>query len=95
LERLEPHGQANSQPLVRVDGLHAEGSLRRFGKDHLSLRARGAGGGKVRLIGWGWAEREAELGGVFDVLGYVERDRWDGEPALRLADARPGTPCAT
>jgi single-stranded-DNA-specific exonuclease len=95
LERLEPHGQANSQPLVRVDGLRVEGSPRRFGKDHLSLRARGAGGGKVRLIGWGWAEREAELSGVFDVLGYVERDRWDGEPALRLADVRPGTPCAT
>ncbi len=95
LERLEPHGQANPQPLVRIGGLRLDGPPRRFGKDHLSARARGAGGGRIRLLGWGWGEREADLQGGFDALGYLERDRWDGEPALRLVDARPALVAAT
>jgi single-stranded-DNA-specific exonuclease len=95
LERLEPHGQANPQPLIRIDGLRLDGAPRRFGKNHLSARARGAGRGRVRLLGWGWLEREADLQGGFDALGYLERDRWDGEPVLRLVDARPPSSAAT
>lgn len=95
LDRLEPHGQGNPQPLARVDRLRVEGGLRRFGSDHLSARARGAAGGGLRLVGWGWAERQGDLSGEFDALGYLERDRWDGEPALRLIDARPARDSAT
>jgi single-stranded-DNA-specific exonuclease len=95
LDRLEPHGQGNPQPLVRVDRLRVEGEIRRFGTDHLSARLRGAAGGRLRVVGWGWAERTGELAGEFDALGYLERDRWDGAPALRLIDARPARDSAT
>jgi single-stranded-DNA-specific exonuclease len=89
LDRLEPHGQGNPQPLVRVDRLRVDGEIRKFGADHLSARLRGAAGGRLRVVGWGWGERASELAGEFDALGYIERDRWDGAPALRLIDARP------
>ncbi len=89
LERLEPHGQGNPQPLVRVDGLRLDGQPRAFGRDHLSARARGGDDARVRLLGWGWGSRQAELAERFDVLAYLERDRWDGEAALRLLDVRP------
>jgi single-stranded-DNA-specific exonuclease len=95
LERLEPHGQANPQPLVRVDGLRLDGPPRAFGRDHLSARARGDDGARLRLLGWGWGERIDELAERFDVLGYLERDRWDGEAALRLLDVRPSAGTAT
>jgi single-stranded-DNA-specific exonuclease len=95
LDRLEPHGQGNAQPLARVSRLRVEGEPRRFGSDHLSARARGAAGGRLRLVGWGWAERQDDLSGEFDALGYLERDRFDGEPALRLIDARPARDSAT
>ena len=88
LERLEPHGQGNPQPLVRIDRLRLAGKPRLFGRAHLSAAARGASGPAVRLLGWGWGDRQDALAEEFDVLGYLERDRWDGEPALRLIDAR-------
>lgn len=95
LARLEPHGQGNPQPLVRVDRLRLAGKPRLFGRAHLSASGRAATGEAVRMLGWGWVDRQDELAGDFDVLGYLERDRWDGEPALRLIDARPSDGSAT
>lgn len=89
LSRLEPHGQGNPQPLIRVKGpLRLLGPPRRFGNGHLSARSRGAGGGMLRLLGWGWAVREDELEGDFEALGYLETDRYSGGVTLRLVDVR-------
>ena len=93
LSRLEPHGVANPQPLVRVGPLTLDGAPRIFGsgKRHLSAVAAGADGGRFGLVGWRWAEEEKvdKLGGSFEVLGYLEEDTYRKTVRLRLVDARP------
>ena len=92
LDALEPHGQGNPQPLLRVGPLRLDGTPRLFGKRerrHLAARAAGDAGGTVSLLGWGWADRAAALAAPFEALGHLERDRYDGRPVLRLVDSRP------
>jgi single-stranded-DNA-specific exonuclease len=87
--RLEPCGQGNPRPLLRVSGLRLNAPPRLFGRGHLSGRAAGDDGAQVDLVGWGWGERGAELAGRFDVLSYLEFDAYRGRPVLRLVDGRP------
>ncbi len=96
LVRLEPHGEGNRRPLIRLGPLERAGPLREFGKDkdHVKLRVRSAGGenskgsAPVWLLGWGWKERAARLDGRFEVLGALEWDSWRGGPVVRIEDAR-------
>ncbi len=91
LSDLEPYGQKNPQPLIRIPGpLHLAGSPRLFGQGHLSAQAVDQNGGRIALLGWGWQERSASLEGEFEVLGYLEKDRYRGS-VLRLVDSRPVT----
>jgi single-stranded-DNA-specific exonuclease len=94
LGRLEPHGQGNAEPLVRVGPLRLTAPPRRFGAGgHLSAVAAGPDGARLRLVGWRWEERAADLDGgadgLFEAVGHVEHDRYLGVPRLRLVDARP------
>ncbi|HEX5758550.1 MAG TPA: single-stranded-DNA-specific exonuclease RecJ [Thermoanaerobaculia bacterium] len=89
LARLEPHGQANPRPLLRVGPLRLDLPPRRFGNGHLSVRARGEDGAVVFLLGWGWEERADELAAPFEALGHLEADDFRGGVALCLADVRP------
>lgn len=93
LGRLEPHGQGNPQPLLRVGPLRLAAPPRPFGRGHLSAIAVGTDGGRLRLVGWRWQERAADLeggaGGLFEAAGHLEHDRYAGAPRLRLVDARP------
>jgi len=93
LAQLEPHGEANRRPLIRLGPLERSGPVREFGKDHVKVRVRRAGRGSdsgrfVQLLGWGWRKRLAELDGHFEVLGALEWDTWAGGPVVRLEDAR-------
>ena len=95
LARLEPFGQGNPRPLLRVRGpLRLLAPPRLFGKDHLAAQAGAPGGGMLRLLGWGWAPRRAQLEGCFEVLGFLERDHYRGGVTLRLVDARAVTHAA-
>ncbi len=88
LARFEPHGQGNRQPLIRFRGpLHLPWKPRTFGRGHLSAEATGPDGVRIRLLGWGWEERSAALDGEFEVLGFLEKDRYRGT-VLRLVDSR-------
>lgn len=89
LDRLEPHGQGNPRPLLRVGPLRLAAPPRLFGRGHLTAVARGPEGGALRLLGWRWRERAGSLEGSFEVLGYLERDTYRGGVVLRLMDARP------
>lgn len=91
LQRLEPHGQGNPEPLLRVGPLTLRGAPRIFGgdKQHLSAVAVGADGSRVGLLGWRWADRLEALAGSFEVLGYLELDSYRKKPVVRLVDARP------
>lgn len=93
LGRLEPHGQGNPEPLVRVAPLRLAAPPRPFGQGHLSALARGDDGAPLRLVGWRWGERAGDLAGGadgrFEAAGHVEHDRYTGGPRLRLVDVRP------
>lgn len=91
LARLEPHGQGNPQPLVRLGPLTLAAPPRIFGKEtkHLSATAVGDDGGRVALLAWRWGDRPERLAGRFEVLGYVEEDDYRKAPVVRLVDARP------
>jgi single-stranded-DNA-specific exonuclease len=91
LSRLEPFGQANPQPLLRVGPMAITGEPRIFGRTerrHLAAFAAGPDGSTVQILGWGWAARGDELAGTFEALGSLEADRYTGRPVLRLVDAR-------
>ena len=95
LARLEPHGEANRRPLIRLRPLERSGPVREFGKDHVKLRVRRAGtpdsrsGESVQLLGWGWRDRQASFEGRFEVLGALEWDDYARGPVVRLEDVRP------
>lgn len=101
LERLEPHGEANRRPLIRLRPLERSGPVREFGGDHVKLRvrragSRGSGSGRrsgsgrtVQLLGWGWQKRRHRFDGCFEVLGELEWDHYSRGPAVRVEDVRP------
>ena len=91
LQRLEPFGSGNSQPLLKVAPLRLEGRPRRFGREerHAAAASRSPDGQPVQLLGWGWGDRLLELSGWFEALGYLECDRYREAPVLRLVDTRP------
>ena len=95
LARLEPHGEGNRRPLIRLGPLERAGPPRQFGGDHVKLRVRTPGAGVAErgrpawLIGWGWKDRAARLDGRFEVLGALEWDSYQGCPVVRIEDARP------
>ncbi len=86
---LEPFGIGNQQPVLRVGPLIAKGRPRLFGKGHLGIAAEGEDGAPIDLLGWGWADRAADLEGSFEVLGCLEMNDYTKRPVLRLVDARP------
>ncbi|MCY3970082.1 MAG: single-stranded-DNA-specific exonuclease RecJ [Acidobacteria bacterium] len=94
LARLEPHGEGNRRPLIRLRPLERSGRVRGFGTNHVKLRVREAGRGNLRarrtvhLLGWGWRDRLAHLDGLFEVLGALEWDAYAGGPVIRIEDAR-------
>lgn len=91
LSRLEPHGKENERPLVRIRGpLRLLGTPRLFGRGHLSAMAVGDDGGRIKIVGWNWQDRAHRLAeGDFELLGYLEEDRYRGGAELRLLDSRP------
>lgn len=89
LDRLEPCGEGNPRPLLKVGPLRLAGTPRAFGRGHLSGRARGDDGGTVHMVGWGWQERADRLAGRFEALGHLQLDGYLRGPVLRLVDARP------
>ncbi|MDX1632186.1 MAG: single-stranded-DNA-specific exonuclease RecJ [Thermoanaerobaculia bacterium] len=88
LETLEPHGEGNPRPLLRVGPLRLAGEPRSFGSGHLRGEARGPAGHRVRFLGWRWAERIERLTGTFEVLAHLRRDRLYGTLELHLVEAR-------
>jgi single-stranded-DNA-specific exonuclease len=98
-EALEPHGQGNPQPLLKVGPVRLAGPPRVFGKGsrrHLGGRLLDAHGtaskhasNPVEFVAWGWGERQDALRGSFEILAYLERDNYRQAPTLRLVDSRP------
>lgn len=89
VEQLEPHGEGNPRPVLRVGPLRLVAPPRPFGNGHLRGLAAGSDGSRLALLGWQWEERRDRLGGSFEILATLERDRMTGGPELHLLDCRP------
>jgi single-stranded-DNA-specific exonuclease len=87
VERLEPFGAGNQEPIFRLGPVRRCSETRRFGKGHGALRLE-LPGGDVEAVGWGWAERLGDAAEWVEALVGVERDRWRGGVRLRLEDLR-------
>ncbi|HEX8726528.1 MAG TPA: single-stranded-DNA-specific exonuclease RecJ [Gemmatimonadaceae bacterium] len=89
LRHLEPCGAGNPSPVLVARGVSLAAPPRTVGKNGLRLVLQG-GGHTLTAIGWGMAERKAELdlARPIDVAFRLDRDEWNGESRLqaRLTD---------
>jgi single-stranded-DNA-specific exonuclease len=93
LARLEPHGENNAKPMVRLTPLQIPGGPVEFGEQHVKARAIDAegGSGALWMVGWRWRDRAAELAGEIEAIGYLNWDSFLNWPSLTLTDVRPLT----
>ncbi len=90
LELLAPFGRENPAVRLRLGGLRVEGRPKVIGKtgEHASLFVKSASSDRgsvqfprsLRLLGWGWAERLADLpvGAAVDVIIEPKISTWNG-----------------
>jgi len=87
LELLEPHGNANPEPVVGVAGLEvlAARGVGSGGK-HLSMRLRDQGGKVLGAIGFGLAERYASTkpGQSVAVRGHLNKNEFQGKISVQM-----------
>ena len=88
LERMQPFGAGNREPLMRIDGLELDGAPRLVGRgeEHVQLLLRG-GGRRVRGIWFRGAARVRELtaaGADLSLIAVIEVNRFRGESSLQL-----------
>ncbi len=87
LELLEPHGNANPQPVVGLNSL-AIAAARAVGSSgkHLSLRMRDDGGRTIAAIGFGLAERYSDTkpGRIVSVRGHLNKNEFQGKSSVQM-----------
>lgn len=93
LEQLAPFGRGNPGVRVRIAGVRVVGRPATFGAGakHLGIQVsdpQRPGSGSIRLVGWGWGERAAQVlpGGLIDAVVRPKISTWQGltkvEPEL-------------
>ncbi len=89
LERLEPFGPANPEPVFAARGVCVR-ACRIVGDSHLKLFLD-HNGCALPAIGFGMAERSVETGARLDVLYSPMRSHWNGvsRAEIRVRDFRP------
>lgn len=87
LELLEPHGNSNPRPVVRMDGLQVTAQRRVGGdKTHLSLKLRDQTGQSLSAIGFGLAERYSNVaeGATIAVSGTLSTNEFQGRTSVQM-----------
>jgi single-stranded-DNA-specific exonuclease len=82
LERLEPYGQGNPEPVLLTSGVEVRGS-RIVGETHLKLHLQHEGR-LLAAIGFGMADQPVEAGARLDVLYSPMVRQWAGTTVLEL-----------
>jgi single-stranded-DNA-specific exonuclease len=79
LERLEPHGMGNPEPVFAATGLTVSSEPRVLKEKHLKLALR-QNGRTMTALGWNMASRAASLGSgaALDAAFTVEPDDYFG-----------------
>src|SRR5207244_1927568 len=97
LDRLEPYGAENREPIFLAGDLQVEGEPRIVGQGerHLSFRVR-QGGTVLKGIAFDMAERTDELmsqGGSCCLVFTPKLNEWQGRTSVDLvvADLQPGS----
>lgn len=93
IERLEPFGEGNPQPVFLTRAVDVVGEPALVGKEqqHLRMTVRG-GSTMLRAIGFGMGRRLAEAkGGLLDIVFSPQRHVWNerAERQLVLKDLKP------
>jgi single-stranded-DNA-specific exonuclease len=87
LDKLEPFGNGNAQPVFGLQKVKVV-DVDAIGKDrqHLKLRLASEGGRLFDAIGFGLAEKHANLksGQVVNVLCYLQKNQFNGRTTLQL-----------
>ena len=92
IERAGPYGAGAPKPLIRIRSARIEMS-RAIGTGHKKIILND-GSGKVDAVAWRVVDRPMgdllQTGQLLDVLGYVERNSWQGRDAVQfeIFDAR-------
>jgi len=86
---IEPCGVGNPAPVLVARDVFVASAPRTIGKDGLRVSLH-QNGTQLSAVGWGMAARAAELtiGAKLDVAFRLDRDDWNGDLQLRLADFR-------
>ena len=88
IQKLQPFGQGNPAPVLRVGPLKAARDPRVFGNGHLDLMIEDAAGGRMGLTAWHGAARGSVFQERFEVLARLAWDDYLGTPSLVLVDAK-------
>ncbi|MDD3643245.1 MAG: single-stranded-DNA-specific exonuclease RecJ [Candidatus Krumholzibacteria bacterium] len=94
IEKLEPFGPGNHEPLFLLRGLRVGDQTKVVGKGHLRLTVEDPTGGWRDLIGFSLAKAwdPADLSGAeVDVLAHLRRNAWQGreEAQVQVTVIRP------
>lgn len=90
LDRLQPFGQGNTEPLFLVRNVRLE-NVRRIGQDSRHLQATAD---HCKVIGFGFGEWDAHAKEPLDLVCKLGIDTWNGRmrPQLFVQDARVSVP---
>ncbi len=96
LGELEPHGEANPQPIFATQGVNVVGgSVKTVGKEgqHLKFRAyaQGSRSSEWDVIAFRMGELAGGLPGRVDLAYCVELNDFTGRPQLTVKDLRPAS----
>ena len=86
---IEPCGIGNPAPVLVARGVRVAAPPKTVGKDGLRLLLN-QDGTQIAALGWGmaWRAPEVPVGSTIDVAFKLDRDDWNGDLQLRLADFR-------
>jgi single-stranded-DNA-specific exonuclease len=99
LDRLEPYGEGNRQPLFAVCGVRVGARSRIVGDGHLKLDLQFADGTSLDAIAFGWGKEvlpAAIIGSQIDIVGQVQRQdpRFGSGHQMIVRDMRSTAPVA-
>jgi single-stranded-DNA-specific exonuclease len=86
---IEPCGIGNPAPVLVARNVRVAAAPKTVGKDGLRLLLNQEGT-QLAALGWGmaWRAPEVPVGATIDVAFKLDRDDWNGDLQLRLADFR-------